>query len=164
MGQVGATASSTILNNLNQISTSTEFQFTLETCSLDMSTFSSTSTQPDTTYNRPKSWKWDKWDQRLQRLSSPIYTRYLPLLSSRLLSRLAAWTWVPSQAPRPHQTELTIGQTPENGSSGSNGFTDYPDPSIPDIYLYWVPVYSPDLQLGPEYLPKHLDPTRQNLQ
>ena len=163
MGQVGTTALATMLIHLCQISTSSEFQLTLETYSFDLSTFPITLTKPDRTYISPKLGKWDKWALRLQRLSWPIYTKYLSLLSFSWLSRHTALTWVPSQAPRPNQTELTLVQSWENGTSGHYGFSDYPDPSMPDIYLWWVSSDSRVLQLWPEYLPKHNDHTKQNL-
>ena len=107
MGKVGTTASSIILINPYQISTSTEVRLTLKAYSFDLNTFLSTSTQPICTYNRPKSRNWEKWV-------------------------------LPS--------------------------TDHPEQSIPDINLYWVPAESRDFQLWIEYLPKHLDPTKQYLQ
>ena len=61
MGHVGPIPLATILTNLFQISTCTEFQLILETSSFDLSTFPSTSTQPNRTYNMPKSRKWDTW-------------------------------------------------------------------------------------------------------
>ena len=113
------------------------------------------------THNKPKSRNWDKWVLPLKRLSWTIYSRYLPLLSSGWLSRLTALTWVPSQAPQPNQTVLTISQIRETETSGSCPSSDYPEQSIPDIFLYWVPADSRDLQLWPEYLLKHLNPTKQ---
>ena len=61
MGHVGPIPLATILSDRYHISTSTEFQLTLETFSFDLSTFPSTSTQPNITYNMPKSRKWDTW-------------------------------------------------------------------------------------------------------
>ena len=124
VGKVGTTASATKLIHLHQISTSTEFQVTLKTYSFDLSTLPSTLTQPIRTYNRPKSRNRDTWELRLQRLCWSIYTRHLPLLSSSWLSRLTALTWVPCQAPRPNQSELTIGQSRESRKSGYYGFSD----------------------------------------
>ena len=60
LGQVVPTPLATILSNLSQISTYTEFKLTLETFSYDLSTFPSTSTQPNSTYNNSKSRNWDK--------------------------------------------------------------------------------------------------------
>ena len=129
-----------------------------------LSTFWKTSTQPNGTYNKPKSRNWDKWIILPQRLSWAIYTRYLPLPSSSSLWRLTVLTWVPSLAPRYNQMVLTIGQNRETGRSGSYHGSDCPELSIPGIYLYWVPAYLGDLQFSPEYRPKHLDLTKRYLQ
>ena len=153
-----------MLTHLYQIPTSTEFQLTLETQSFDLSTFTSISIKPNSTYQASKTRKWVKWVLQLQWLSWFMYTRYLHLLSSIWLWRLTALTWIPSQAPQRNRTEFAIGQRRKSGSSGYYGFSVYADPSIPVIFLYCVPADSRDLQLWPKYLPKHLDPIRQNLQ
>ena len=61
MRQVGPIPLATILSNLFQISTCTEFQLILETFSFDLSTFRSTSAQQNRSYNMPKLRKWDTW-------------------------------------------------------------------------------------------------------
>ena len=114
MWQVVTAASETILSNLYQISTFTEFHLILETYSFDLSTLWSTSVQLKSTHNRPKSRNWDKCLLRPQRLSWAICTRYLLLLSSRLLSRLTVFTWIPSYEARSNQTVLTTGQIRKN--------------------------------------------------
>ena len=114
--------------------------------------------------NRSKSRNWDEWVLPLLRLSWGIYSRYRHVLSCSWLSRLSALTWIPSKAPRPNQTLLTIGQSRETGTSGSYPSCDYPEESIPGIDMYWVAADSRDFQLWPEYLPKHLDPTKHYLQ
>ena len=146
------------------IYTSTEFQLTFETYSFDLSTFLSTSVKPNSTYNLPKSRNWDKWVLWLQQLFWAIYTRCLSLVTSNCLSRLAASTWVPCEAPRSSQTVLTISQSRETGTSGSHPFSDYSELHVLDICLYWDPADSRHLQLGPAYLPKHLGRTKQYLE
>ena len=61
LGQVCPTPLSTILGNLFQISTCTQFQLTLETYSFDLSTLPSTLTQLINTYNKSMLRNWDKW-------------------------------------------------------------------------------------------------------
>ena len=157
MGQVGTTASATMLTHLYQIPTSTEFQLTLETQSFDLSTFTGISIKPNSTYQASKTRKWVKWVLQLQWLSWFMYTRYLHLLTSIYLPTLGALTSVLSHEPWPNQIKFTIGQSRESGTIGKYGFSDYADPSIPDTYLYWVPANSRDSELWPEYLHKHLD-------
>ena len=57
MGHVGPIPLATILSDQYHKSNSTEFQLTLETFSFDLSTFRSTSTLPNRTYNMRKSRK-----------------------------------------------------------------------------------------------------------
>ena len=135
LGKVGTTVSATILSNLYQISSPTEFQLSLVTSNFDLSTFPTTWTQPNSTYIRPKMQNWDKWVLQLQRLSWAIYTRYQALVSSSWLSRLPTLTWVPSQPPGPNQTVFTIGQSRETGTSGYYSISDYPEQFIPCINL-----------------------------
>ena len=86
----------TILSSLFQTSTCTEFQLTLKTFTFDLRTFRYSSTQPNSTYNRSKSRKWDKWVLPLMRVTWAIYPRYRYVLSSRWLSRFSASTRVDS--------------------------------------------------------------------
>ena len=71
---------------------------------------------------------------------------------------------IPYQAQRSNQTVLTTGRNRETGTSGNYGFSDYPEQSTLDIYIYWVADDSRDLQFWLEYLCTYLSPTKQYLQ
>ena len=54
------------------------------------------------------------------------------LLKSSWLSRLAAFIWIPPQAPRSNQTVWTAGRSRETGISGYYGISHFPEKSTPD--------------------------------
>ena len=112
---MGTTASATVLSNLYQISTFTELQITLETYSFDPSIFRTHRfNHTILTIGQSRETRTNKWVMRLQWLSWAFYTIYLPPLSSRWLSRLTVFTWIPSYEARSNQTVLTAGQIRKN--------------------------------------------------
>ena len=80
----------------------------LDTYSFDLSTFPSTSTQPNRTYNRTKSRNWDKWVLPHERLSWATYSTYRHVLTSSWILILTALTWVPSYTEKNGWSKLEV--------------------------------------------------------